>query len=158
MYDFNPKSRSAIERFLATSILIRVIRLNKDGKEIGELRRFPKGTEHGRMFYLTIRNADHFYRKGSGYAVDKPMLKRLVMEELETYRQITGDINAKIRVLVWYVGKTVSKLLVAEPKAFFEWDEELSYTAERGREIETYGTQLSLPESRFTEWMEERIL
>jgi len=157
MYSFNPRSKSGIERFLAKSILIRSIQLNKNGRHIGDIRRFPQGTEYGRMFYITVRNPEHFYRKGSGYAVDKPMLKRLVEEELDNYRKITGDFKAKIRVLVWYVGKTVSKLLVIEPDRFFEWNEELAYTKDTGENIETYGNQLSLPESEFITWMEESI-
>ena len=113
---------------------IKEVRLNKDGILIGKIIRWKD-----RLAYLTWRNKEHYYRKNSGFCVDKNLLLELIQEDyidlvIVEYKLVNGDLR-------YFISDVDTWILNGEI---------ISYTKERDGTIETYGTQLSLNQKYMT--------
>jgi len=148
----------SINQILNTRHTIKGVWLNREsnntGTKIGEIIRL-RLCPFGKTFYYTKRYPRHYYIKGNGFCVDRGILKSLITKELDFHRNLTGDQNLKIQVLVDYEGKTVRRLLIANVEDFLE-SEDLEYVKGDEATMTTYGVQRELSENNFKLWKEER--
>jgi len=112
---------------------IKPIKLNKEGKIIGELVIVHF---HGKKFwaYLSPRKPIHYFIKFKGFGIDKALLKNLM------------EIWHLDHVIIHYKGVKGDKFLLSNIDQWIFSDITVEYSKEYDNEGATFGVQKVLPE------------
>lgn len=114
---------------------IKDVKLNRDGREIGEIQRFMHKIVYKKYVY-----PEHYFIKFRGFGIERTILKSICIPKKD--HDLLQEVDW---IVLFYKGKKYRRYYKAEP---FRWLEEgiLYGTAKEGKvNVEAYGEQLILP-------------
>jgi len=114
---------------------IRDVKLNKEGVKIGSIL---EGTINHEKIYYTYRTKDHFYRKGTGFALNSSLIPYLFKHGVR-------------RVVIDYHGERGRVLFISHLADWIANNERIDYVKDRENVTETYGNQAVLDKRQMTE-------
>lgn len=119
---------------------IRDVRLNREGKKIGELVWYGN-----KIYYLTERNDSHYMVKHHAFGIDKGILKHILDNEIE-YSKPMQDKNFILFMIFHYRGARERRYYIIDPMKIEELNINEQYVKDTdSNTIESYGSQLFVP-------------